>query len=203
MLLDGDLAGVPAAIGPLDASWQVPAEEVLQVGRRITEGRVAPSSAATGNPETWAFLTSLNPGDLLIGTVAAIQRFGVFVALDDGPLHPTYPGVGFISVPDLSWRRVEAFSDVVQVGERITCSFLCMDGTNGEARIRSRTSSPIRGRIPRRSRERPALRRQGHQGGGVEGLCSRRHMRSATGSWSEPPGSSPTDAAYSSPARAR
>ncbi|WP_062436538.1 hypothetical protein [Herbidospora daliensis] len=58
VLLDGDLAGVPAAIGPLDASWQVPAEEVLQVGRRITaeviavtDGRVALSSAATENPD--------------------------------------------------------------------------------------------------------------------------------------------------------
>ncbi len=34
----------------------------------------------------------LRPGDLLTGTVAAIERFGVFVALDDGPPHPVFLG---------------------------------------------------------------------------------------------------------------
>ncbi|GAB1823801.1 S1 RNA-binding domain-containing protein [Herbidospora sp. RD11066] len=93
-------------------------------------------------PELWAFLKSLNPGDLLTGTVAAIERFGVFVALDDGPPHPVFPGVGFISAPNLSWRHVEAFSDVVQVGEQITCSFICMDDGNGEARISLKDLQP-------------------------------------------------------------
>ncbi|MFF9168704.1 MULTISPECIES: S1 RNA-binding domain-containing protein [unclassified Streptomyces] len=57
------------------------------------------------NPELWTFLESLPCGELLSGTVTAIERFGVFVALDDGPDHPVFPGVGFISVPELSWRR--------------------------------------------------------------------------------------------------
>ncbi|MGW0362810.1 hypothetical protein [Streptomyces sp. NPDC002990] len=30
----------------------------------------------------------------------------VFVALADGPHHPTFPGVGFIVIPALPWRRV-------------------------------------------------------------------------------------------------
>ncbi|MFI9103170.1 hypothetical protein ACIGXA_21875 [Streptomyces fildesensis] len=30
---------------------------------------------------------------------------GVFVALDDGPDHPVFPGVGFITIPELSWRH--------------------------------------------------------------------------------------------------
>ena len=44
------------------------------------------------SPELWAFLESLHRGDILSGTVAAIEEFGVFVALDDGPGHPTLPG---------------------------------------------------------------------------------------------------------------
>lgn len=52
------------------------------------------------SPELWAFLKTLHRGDILAGTVAAIERFGVFVALDDGPGHPTLPGVGFIGIPN-------------------------------------------------------------------------------------------------------
>ncbi|GEB57069.1 hypothetical protein [Streptomyces gardneri] len=43
---------------------------------------------------------------ILSGTVAAIERFGVFVTLDDGPAHPLFPGVGFIVIPELSWRHI-------------------------------------------------------------------------------------------------
>jgi hypothetical protein len=53
------------------------------------------------HPELWAFLDSLHYSAILSGTVAAIERFGVFVALDVGPDHPFYPNVGFIRVP--SW----------------------------------------------------------------------------------------------------
>ena len=60
------------------------------------------------NPELWAFLELLHYGDILSGTVTAIERFGVFVALDDGPDHPVFPGVGFITIPELSWRHIEA-----------------------------------------------------------------------------------------------
>jgi small subunit ribosomal protein S1 len=54
------------------------------------------------HPELWAFLASLAPGVTLSGTVAAIEPFGVFVALDDGPAHPLFPGVGFITYPELA-----------------------------------------------------------------------------------------------------
>ena len=89
----------------------------------------------TESPELWAFLESLHHGDILAGTVAAIERFGVFVALDDGPAHPTLPGVGFIVIPELSWRRIEAPTDVVQVGQRVSCEFLQFDTWNLEARL--------------------------------------------------------------------
>ncbi|MFJ8770359.1 S1 RNA-binding domain-containing protein [Streptomyces clavifer] len=90
---------------------------------------------ASENPELWAFLESLHCGDFLSGTVAAIERFGVFVALDDGPAHPVFPGVGFISFAELSWRRFEEASEVVQVGQRVSCEFLQFDTWNLEARL--------------------------------------------------------------------
>jgi small subunit ribosomal protein S1 len=87
------------------------------------------------SPELWAFLESLHRGEILSGTVAAIERFGVFVALDDGPAHPTLPGVGFITIPELSWRHIDAVTDVVTVGQRLTCEFLQFDTHNAEARL--------------------------------------------------------------------
>jgi len=87
------------------------------------------------NPELRVFLESLRHGEILSGTVAAIERFGVFVALDEGPDHPVFPGVGFITVPQLSWRRFESASDVVEVGQRVSCEFLQFDTWNGEARL--------------------------------------------------------------------
>ncbi|WP_351237424.1 S1 RNA-binding domain-containing protein [Streptomyces sp. NPDC002133] len=87
------------------------------------------------SPELWAFLESLHRGEILSGTVAAIERFGVFVALDDGPDHPTLPGVGFITIPELSWRHIDAVTDVVEVGQRISCEFLQFDTFNAEARL--------------------------------------------------------------------
>ncbi|MFD8027928.1 S1 RNA-binding domain-containing protein [Streptomyces sp. NPDC055722] len=94
------------------------------------------------NPELWAFLESLHRGDRLSGTVAAIERFGVFVALDDGPDHPIFPGVGFISYAELSWRRFETASDVVQVGQRVSCEFLQFDTWNLEARLSLKATQP-------------------------------------------------------------
>ena len=94
------------------------------------------------NPELRVFLESLRHGEILSGTVAAIERFGVFVALDDGPGHPVFPGVGFITMPELSWRRFEAASDVVRVGQRVSCEFLQFDTRNMEARLSLRATQP-------------------------------------------------------------
>ncbi|RPF39182.1 S1 RNA-binding domain-containing protein [Streptomyces sp. TLI_185] len=93
-------------------------------------------------PELWAFLESLHCGDILSGTVTAIERFGVFVALDDGPAHSVFPGVGFISFAELSSRRFEAASDVVQVGRRVSCEFLQFDTWNLEARLSLKATQP-------------------------------------------------------------
>ncbi|WP_348538493.1 S1 RNA-binding domain-containing protein [Streptomyces sp. 4R-3d] len=64
------------------------------------------------------------------------------MALDDGPVHPVFPGVGFITIPELSWRRIEAVSDVVRVGQRVSCEFLQFDTWNGEARLSLRATEP-------------------------------------------------------------
>ncbi|MEH0549745.1 S1 RNA-binding domain-containing protein [Streptomyces sp. B21-101] len=94
------------------------------------------------NPELWAFLESLHYGDILSGTVTAIERFGVFVALDDGPDHPVFPGVGLITIPELSWRRIETTFDVVQVGQHVSAEFLQFDTWNLEARLSLRATRP-------------------------------------------------------------
>ncbi|BAJ26494.1 MULTISPECIES: S1 RNA-binding domain-containing protein [Kitasatospora] len=94
------------------------------------------------SPDLWAFLESLHRGDIVSGTVAAIERFGVFVTLDDGPAHPTFPGVGFITIPELSWRHIDAVTDVVQVGRRVSCEFLQFDTHNAEARLSLKALEP-------------------------------------------------------------
>ncbi|CAG7643671.1 S1 RNA-binding domain-containing protein [Actinacidiphila bryophytorum] len=94
------------------------------------------------HPELWAFLEALARGEALSGTVAAIERFGVFVALDHGPAHPLFPGVGFITYPELAWQRFVKASGVVQVGQRVTCEFLQFDTGNLEARLSLRAMQP-------------------------------------------------------------
>ncbi|MFG3193197.1 S1 RNA-binding domain-containing protein [Streptomyces omiyaensis] len=94
------------------------------------------------SPELWAFLETLHRGDILSGTVVAIERFGVFVALDDGPAHPLFPGVGFIAIPELSWRHIYAPTDVVHVGQRVSCEFLQFDTYHAEARLSLKALEP-------------------------------------------------------------
>ncbi|WP_218148034.1 S1 RNA-binding domain-containing protein [Lentzea xinjiangensis] len=138
-------------MGRLDLSWGQPATSAVRVGERMTAeavavdleaGEVRLSMAATENPELWAFLKSLSPGQILSGEVAAIERFGVFVALDDGPPHPVFPGGGFITIPELSWRHLNDVSNVVRVGQRVSRKMLQFDTSNGEARLSLRATQP-------------------------------------------------------------
>jgi small subunit ribosomal protein S1 len=105
-------------------------------------GGVVVRLRAVETPELWEFLGGLRVGEVLSGTVASIESFGVFVALDDGPAHPIFPGVGFITFPELSWRHFSDPSDVVRVGERVSCEFLQFDTWNGEARLSLRAMRP-------------------------------------------------------------
>ncbi|MFD9124457.1 S1 RNA-binding domain-containing protein [Kitasatospora sp. NPDC059571] len=149
--LDGFPTRALGSLGSADTVWGRGRTETYEVGRRITagvvavdldEGRVRLSTAAAEHPELWAFLSRCRRGDILSGTVAAIESFGVFVALDDGPAHPVFPGVGFISIPELSWQYFDAVTDIVRTGERVRCEFLQFDTWNGEARLSLRATQP-------------------------------------------------------------
>ncbi|WP_304454746.1 S1 RNA-binding domain-containing protein [Nocardiopsis sp. YSL2] len=149
--LDG-CAGPPLGeIVSQDLSWRRSAEAVLRVGQRITaevvsvdreNARIRLSTAATENPELWRFLKGRCPGELVSGTIASIESFGVFVALDEGPGHPVFPGVGFVSHSGLSWCTVRHATEIVSVGERVRCEFLAFDTWNGEARLSLRATRP-------------------------------------------------------------
>ncbi|MGR6924148.1 S1 RNA-binding domain-containing protein [[Actinomadura] parvosata] len=147
--LDGDLASTPAYIR--DFPWSDNRADAVRAEQRITaevvsvdeaEGRIGLSLAETEHPELWAFLKKLRAGDVLTGRVADVQSFGVFVTLDEWPPHPTYPGVGFVSIPELSWTRFEQVTDVVQVGQRVRGKVLAFDTYNGEARLSLRALEP-------------------------------------------------------------
>ncbi|MGW2112398.1 S1 RNA-binding domain-containing protein [Streptomyces sp. NPDC001948] len=149
--LDGFSARPLGTVWPADVSWRWNTAAAVKVGQRITaevmaidldEGRVRLAMTATENPELWAFLKTRHRGEILSGTVAAIERFGVFVSLDDGPDHPVFPGVGFITIPELSWRHIDAVSDVVRVGQHVSCEFLQFDDWNGEARLSLKAMQP-------------------------------------------------------------
>ncbi|MDI3405176.1 S1 RNA-binding domain-containing protein [Streptomyces cavernicola] len=94
------------------------------------------------SPELWAFLESLEYGETLTGTVAAIEQYGVFVALDEGPEHPLFPGVGFVTVAELSWCRFAALTEVVQVGQHVSGMFLQFDTRHAEARLSLKALRP-------------------------------------------------------------
>ncbi|MGW1411051.1 hypothetical protein [Streptomyces sp. NPDC002403] len=107
--LDGFSASPLGTIWPSDVSWEWNRSAAVEVGQRITaeviaveldEGHARLSLTAAESPELWTFLRSRHRGEILSGTIAAIERFGVFVALDDGPGHPVLPGVGFITIPE-------------------------------------------------------------------------------------------------------
>ncbi|UBU14279.1 S1 RNA-binding domain-containing protein [Nonomuraea gerenzanensis] len=145
--LDGDLASTPAHIR--DYPWHGTRADAAEVGQRVTaevvsvdEGRIWLSLAATEHPHLWTFLKGLRAGDVLTGRVADIQNFGVFIALDEGPPHPTYPGVGFVTIPELSWKHFEQVSEVVGVGQRVRGEVLAFDTYNGEARLSLRALRP-------------------------------------------------------------
>ncbi|MFI6406005.1 S1 RNA-binding domain-containing protein [Streptomyces sp. NPDC050548] len=149
--LDGYSARPLGIVWQGDITWRWNTAGTVEIGRRITaevvavdldEGRVRLAMTATENPELWAFLTSRRPGEVLSGTVAAIERFGVFVSLDEGPDHPVFPGVGFITIPELSWRHIDAVSDVVRVGQHVSCEFLQFDDWHGEARLSLKGTQP-------------------------------------------------------------
>ncbi|MFE2554421.1 S1 RNA-binding domain-containing protein [Streptomyces sp. NPDC059352] len=115
------------------------------------------------SPALWAFLESLHCGDILSGAVAAIERFGVFVALDDGPDHPALPGVGFIDIAELS-RGHSAPTDVVEVGQRVSCEFLQWKSSGQRAGCSSPGRKAVGKQVSCRTGPPPAPASKGAQG---------------------------------------
>lgn len=172
--LDGVSGPASGVIRSRDRDWRWPAAEELKPGDRVTagvmaidadQGRVRLSGAAARHPGLWAFLSGLIPGEVLSGTIAAIKPFGVFVSLDDGPRHPTFPGEGFITYPELSWCHFGSAEEIVRVGQRVSCKFLQFDTTKrrGPA-VAACAAARSRQGLPRRGRGRPGLARDRHQG---------------------------------------
>ncbi|MFI0424761.1 S1 RNA-binding domain-containing protein [Spongiactinospora sp. 9N601] len=87
------------------------------------------------NPSTRGFFTS--PGERRIRDHPVISR-----PHSKDEKGSVYPGVGFITVPELSWQYFDEVSEVVEIGQRVTCSVLCCDTAQGEARISLRALQP-------------------------------------------------------------
>lgn len=142
--LDGFPALPLGTVGPLDVSWRQSPSAAVQAGQRITaevvavdqeEGRARMSMAATENPELWGFLASLQRGEILSGTVAAIERFGVFVQVADGI-------EGLIHLRELTTTPVEAPEEVVQVGDEVSVVVIEFDRERRKLALSRRQVSP-------------------------------------------------------------
>jgi ribosomal protein S1 len=150
VLLDACPTEPLGCVGPLDFTWGRwpgtcgPGDRITAevIGVSHPRRQIMLSRSATENPELWAFLKAQGAGQRLSGTVAAIERFGVFVDLDEGPEHPTFPGVGFVTIPELSWRWFRNPADVVSLGQHVTGEFLVFDTVHGEARLSLRAAEP-------------------------------------------------------------
>jgi predicted RNA-binding protein with RPS1 domain len=75
---------------------------------------------ATPSDRDWAFLKTLQRGQVVTGTVTSIASFGV-----------TFVDIGgftaMINIPELSWRPFNHPSDIVSVGQEITAEVLDVD----------------------------------------------------------------------------
>lgn len=75
------------------------------------------------SPALKEFLERLCPGEVRSGVVASIEQFGVLIDLDEAPER----SVGFIPVPEVSWKWHSSCEEVVAVGQRVTAEVLGVD----------------------------------------------------------------------------
>ena len=68
-------------------------------------------------------------GQVCIGVVTRIAPFGAFVDISGVGIE------GFVSVPELSWRRFDSISDVLSVGDVIRVVVLDVDPDGGQVRL--------------------------------------------------------------------
>ncbi|MFD3312332.1 S1 RNA-binding domain-containing protein [Streptomyces sp. NPDC058694] len=111
--------------------------EIFEVGQEIDaeeigrwgDGRLCLSARACENPALRSFLLSIEPGQIVTGTVSEVVDFGVFVHVDG---EPDGLCTGFIRVPDLTWSWVGHPSECVEAGLRITAEVIVSETRSGQ-----------------------------------------------------------------------
>ncbi|GIM48213.1 30S ribosomal protein S1 [Collibacillus ludicampi] len=79
-------------------------------------------------------LHSLQPGQIIEGTVQRLTNFGVFV--DIGGVD------GLVHISELAWHRVEDPTEVVQVGDRVNVKVLKVDPEKGRISLSIKEAQP-------------------------------------------------------------
>ena len=74
------------------------------------------------------FLTKAKPGEIFSGTIMRIEKFGAFVALDNGL-------EGLIPISEIAWGRVQSPADVVSVGQKVSVLLLKIEDQDGRLRM--------------------------------------------------------------------
>ncbi len=74
------------------------------------------------------FLQSAKPGELFQGTIQRIEKFGAFVALENGL-------EGLIPISEMAWGRVQSAADVVSVGQKVQVMLLKVDEQGDRLRM--------------------------------------------------------------------
>jgi small subunit ribosomal protein S1 len=79
-----------------------------------------------------------SPGQVYRGTVTEITNFGVFVNVADT--------TGIITIPNLSWKRINDPSEVVQEGDTVSVMVLSVDSERRQISLslKELTSDPLR-----------------------------------------------------------
>ena len=111
-------------------------------------------------PDPWAKVAeSYPPGTVLSGTVRNLTNYGAFIEIEEGI-------DGLLHVSDMSWvRKVSHPSEVVNKGDKITCTVLNVDQERKRIALglKQMASDPWEGDIPGPLPSRRRQEGQGHQ----------------------------------------
>jgi small subunit ribosomal protein S1 len=80
-------------------------------------------------------LETLQPNQVVEGTIRSIQKFGAFVSLADGL-------DGLVHVSDLSWTHVDDPAQVVKIGQKVSVVILKIDGERIGLGLKQTTPDP-------------------------------------------------------------
>lgn len=86
------------------------------------------------------FLKGLRKGSVVSGTVGAVHNFGVFVHLDGEP--DSEDPIGFVRIPEISWRHFDELDEVIATGDRVRGEVLDVDEQRGQVSVSLKASQP-------------------------------------------------------------